>query len=276
MIASPSDVSEERRIIRDVIHHWNSINSEDKKIVLMPVGWETHSAPSMEGQAQDVINKQVLADCDLLVAAFWTRLGSPTGSSPSGTVEEIKRHLNLKKPTMIYFSSARVTPDQVDYQQYSALQEFKEWCESNGLIDKYDTAEEFRKKFDRQLAQTVIRDFAGAPEHLGNNSAGGTIVVSPPALPLLSDAAKWLLIEAAKDVDGIVIRSKTMGGLIIKTNGRNIVSPQDPRSEARWDDALDELCKENLLRDKNMHGRVYQVTNYGYEMADKLAREETA
>lgn len=40
MIASPGDVSQERRVIRDVIDEWNTIYSEDRRIVLMPVGWE--------------------------------------------------------------------------------------------------------------------------------------------------------------------------------------------------------------------------------------------
>ena len=40
MIASPGDVAKERQLIRDVIHEWNAIHAEDRKIVLMPVGWE--------------------------------------------------------------------------------------------------------------------------------------------------------------------------------------------------------------------------------------------
>lgn len=32
MIASPGDVSQERRIIRDVIEEWNTIHAEDRHI----------------------------------------------------------------------------------------------------------------------------------------------------------------------------------------------------------------------------------------------------
>jgi hypothetical protein len=56
MIASPSDVVQERRVIREVIHEWNSIHAEDRGIVLMPIGWETHSSPSMGERAQEIIN----------------------------------------------------------------------------------------------------------------------------------------------------------------------------------------------------------------------------
>ena len=76
MIASPSDVAKERQLIRDVIQEWNAIHAEDRRIVLMPVGWETHSAPDMGDRPQAIINKQLLKSCDLLVAVFWTRVFS--------------------------------------------------------------------------------------------------------------------------------------------------------------------------------------------------------
>jgi hypothetical protein len=76
MIASPRDVPLERGLIREVIHEWNSIHAEDKELVLMPIGWETDSSPAMGDRAQAILNKQVLKDCDLLVAVFWTRLES--------------------------------------------------------------------------------------------------------------------------------------------------------------------------------------------------------
>lgn len=81
MIASPSDVANERQVIRNVIQEWNFTHSEDKNIVLMPVGWESHSTPSMGDRPQAILNKQVLAGCDLLIAVFWTKLGTPTGKS---------------------------------------------------------------------------------------------------------------------------------------------------------------------------------------------------
>jgi len=38
MIASPGDVYQERRVIRDVVDEWNTIHAEDRHVVLMPVG----------------------------------------------------------------------------------------------------------------------------------------------------------------------------------------------------------------------------------------------
>jgi hypothetical protein len=160
MIACPSDVSLERKIVKDIVQEWNTINSEDKQIVLSPISWDTHSSPKMGERGQEIINKQVLEHCDLLVAIFRTRLGSPTGDYRSGTVEEIGKHVSSGKPAMIYFASVPVRLDSVDGKQYKALQDFKHECEQKGLIERYETISEFSKKFNRQLAHTIIRYFS--------------------------------------------------------------------------------------------------------------------
>ncbi|WP_271085671.1 hypothetical protein [Brevundimonas sp. NIBR11] len=90
LIASPGDVDEERQAIPEVIARWNNANAEANGVVLLPVKWETHSAPLMGDRAQGVINDQVVNSCDMAIGVFWTRLGSPTGVSESGTAEEIE------------------------------------------------------------------------------------------------------------------------------------------------------------------------------------------
>jgi hypothetical protein len=157
MIASPEDVREHRSVVRDIIYDWNNIHSVSTKMVLMPVGWETHSSPELSGRAQDLINEQVLKHCDLLVGIFWTRLGTPTGETASGSVEEIERHVAAGKPAMIYFSLEPIAPGY-DVGQYSALEEFKRRCSSRGLIVTFDNLADLRTKFTRQLQLTLLRN----------------------------------------------------------------------------------------------------------------------
>src|SRR5262245_26034200 len=159
MISSPGDVASERRIARDVVHEWNAVHSEERRTILLPVDWETHASPSMGERAQEIINKQLVRHSDMLVGLFWTRIGTPTGEAKSGTVEEIEEHLRAGKPVMLYFSSAPVRPDSVDDEQYQALRDFREWCRRRGLVEGYESIGEFRDKFQRQLAQTVVRTF---------------------------------------------------------------------------------------------------------------------
>ncbi len=125
MIASPGDVASERTIVRDVIYEWNAVHSNTRKIVLLPIGWESHSSPEMGGTPQSIINNQVLGKCDLMIGVFWTRIGTATDSFVSGTVEEIERHIQTGKPAMLYFSSQPVAMDTVDLEQIAKLKVFK-------------------------------------------------------------------------------------------------------------------------------------------------------
>ena len=42
LIASPSDVEEERDAVVSVIQAWNDLHSRSREIVLLPLRWETH------------------------------------------------------------------------------------------------------------------------------------------------------------------------------------------------------------------------------------------
>jgi hypothetical protein len=45
LIASPSDLADERRIVTDAINEWNAQHAAAEATVLLPVKWETHSIP---------------------------------------------------------------------------------------------------------------------------------------------------------------------------------------------------------------------------------------
>ena len=231
----------------------------------MPVGWESHSSPEMGNRPQAIINKQVLKDADFLIAVFWTRLGSPTGVAPSGTVEEIEEHIAAEKPTMIYFSSAPVRPDSIDSEQYEALKSFKATCKQRGLIEEYESIDEFCDKFRRQLAQKVIACCLSRNQQIDSDSASANQTQS--VISALSEEAKELLINAA--VKGSARRTKAIGGVTsISANNRTFNEIRDPRSIAKWQDALDQLMQFDLLHTTG--GKIFYVTESGYQLADKL------
>ena len=60
MIASPSDVAAERAAVRQTLADWNVIHSESRRIVLLPIGWETHSSPQMGQHPQKIASPDVV------------------------------------------------------------------------------------------------------------------------------------------------------------------------------------------------------------------------
>lgn len=175
LVASPSDVDEERDTVTSVIQGWNDLHSLTRKIVLLPVRWETHTSPEYGVRPQEVINKQIVDDCDILVGIFWTRIGSPTGVADSGTLEEIERVARSGKPVMLYFSRVAVDPELIKTEQIEKLKIFKEKTLSIGLVESFRTRNEFRDKFAQQLERKV-RD-------LESSESSG---VSPIALSFIS------------------------------------------------------------------------------------------
>ena len=264
MIASPDDVTEEPRIARDVIYDWNATHSESHRIALLPVSWETHAAPALGDRPQELINRQVLRGCDVLIAIFWTRLGTPTGLEPSGTVEEIKAHLQAGKPAMVYFSSAPINPQRIDHAQLNQLSAFKDEMKSQGLIAEYGSQSQFKEILTRQLSQTILQHL---PTHREPTDYD-PIADDAKAPPSITDDAQRLLRAAA--ADGRVLMIGTASGTLVLASGEQFSDPSDPRSEAKCRRLLDELTHRGYLEDRQGTGKMFHVTAEGFEAADIL------
>lgn len=168
LVASPSDCAHERRLIPEVIAEWNAVHSLSNAAVIEPVLWETHSRPDLGDRPQGIINKQLVANCDLLIGAFWTRLGTPTGDAVSGTAEEIEQFRGAGKPVLLYFSGAPVVPESLDAAQYAALTEYRKSLGEQGLYFKYESLAEFRVLLQRHIAGHMIelvKEAGGNPSY---------------------------------------------------------------------------------------------------------------
>ncbi|CAE6760633.1 hypothetical protein R69776_03354 [Paraburkholderia nemoris] len=266
LIASPGDVPGERQIIREVLHEWNAVNSEKRGIVLLPVGWETHSSPEMGDHPQALINKQLASACDLLVGVFWTRLGTPTDQYMSGSVEEIEEHIKASKVAMLYFSSAPVELDSVDHEQYSRLKAFKESCKTRGLFEPYSNLGEFKDKLYRHIQLKVN-------QHESFNAEGPAEEVVPPGEPApamdkLTREAAFMLKSATDGGEGMIMHLRHLGGCVIHTGSVNFVEDQGARNIALWEGVIDELESFGLIRAANAKREMFRVTREGYEIAE--------
>ncbi len=148
-IASPGDVKSERELVKRVLARWNNIHSQEKRMVLLPVTWETNAAPEYGIDAQDYINEELLDNSDMVIGIFWSRIGTPTRNHEGRTVEEIYRNAAMHKLTMLYFSQKDV-PANVDLDQLDKVRRFKKSV-SSSLYEEYRTEVEFEKKLFDQL-----------------------------------------------------------------------------------------------------------------------------
>ena len=276
MIASPSDVASERSIVREVIYDWNAVHSERERIVLLPVGWESHSSPEMGARPQEIINELTVDKCDLLVGIFGTRIGTDTGEYSSGTVKEIEGHIALGKPAMLYFSKQLGDSAAFDGDQYAKLEGLKKDYESRGLYEIYDGDADFKDKFYRQLEIKVNQHEIFRFRVEGIASSLG-MEESESDVPQLSHEAKILLKEASQDKAGRILHYANIRQTAILVNDNDIIPDQSPRVVAKWSAALQELVDASLLENStvrldrpNPRQRLFQVTYRGYEVADMI------
>jgi len=268
MLASPSDVNDERQIAQHIIHDWNNIHSKTRKIVLLPLSWEYNVAPSMGNRPQAIINEKVLKYADILIGIFWTRIGTPTGKAISGSVEEIDEHIKSDKPTMLYFSNKPVLPDSIDPEQYKAVKNLKKKYQSNGITKDFDSVDDFRTKFQRHLAIQL-----NEPEYLISGTETFEFesgLNTTDIKRVLSKESKELLKEASKDIAGEIMKLSYIGGFIFQTNGKQMNEDDSPRTKAKWEAAIDELLNLDLIYSVGYKGDIYHLTDKGFKLADEL------
>jgi hypothetical protein len=98
-LASPSDLQEERKAIRDVVEEFNASWANELGYQVELMGWEETIAGF--GRPQHLIN-QDLDRCDLFLGMIWKRWGTPPdhdGNFTSGFEEEFERSMARREKT---------------------------------------------------------------------------------------------------------------------------------------------------------------------------------
>jgi hypothetical protein len=94
---------------------------------------------------------------DILVAIFWSRIGTPTATAESGTVEEIQRAIARGKKVMIYFSDLEPLPAGASIEQVRRLSSFREQLRAHRSCWTFQSRSRFRDDFANHLA-LVLND----------------------------------------------------------------------------------------------------------------------
>lgn len=156
LIASPGDLEQERGVIEAVINDWNASHAADEGMVLLPMRWE-HAVPEYGERPQAILNRRLVGECDILIGAFWSRVGTPTGGSESGTVEEIEQFARARKPVLLYFSSRQMDLDRVDTDQLTRVRELRARLEKVALVGQFSSVEQLETRLTRDLIQQMRR-----------------------------------------------------------------------------------------------------------------------
>lgn len=254
LIASPSDVQQERDEIEAAIFKWNSLYAEELNVVLLPGRWENDVAPAFnEKEAQQVINSQLVNRCDILIGVFWTKLGTPTLNHSSGTLEEINIFIENGKEIMLYFID-RAIPRDSDFEQVRSVDEFK--SKYRGLYAPYNSNEIINhlyrkvKDYKRNSGAKVTR--SEISEVQNNESSVEDLILSN-----VLSLKEYLLLYFIIDTENRNLGSRWMAeDTISKIEKWQLVNGLNSNIDVYYEDVVATLCERGILE-------VAETTSYG-------------
>lgn len=255
-IASPSDVKEERELAIEIINKWNTVHSAATNINLLPLSWENNLAPNLSIPGQQQINEELLEKADLLIGFFWTRVGTKYKDFKSATVAEIEFHVAKKKPTIVLFSNIEVGNSSVEHQ-LDLLKELKSDFYSRGLVQEYDSHEDFKDKLYTYI-ELIINQykklFTGYA--IDNAKKEGNIED-------LSENSQIMISNMAKLPSELLV-SNSKNGLHIQCGSEVLFAGEDAAVEIEWFASLEELLHKKLIDKKS--SSTFSLTLSGLEL----------
>ena len=161
-IASPSDVEEERDVLEKVIKNVNQTFAGLEPIQLRLVRWEDAVQPAVGGDPQEIINSQVAGNYEVFIGILWTRFGTPTPRSDSGTLEEFEAAMARYREdpssvvVMFYFKDTPRAPTEIDPEQLKKVQEFRSKYEQEGIYGTFTDIRNFESTLHTHLTRLVL------------------------------------------------------------------------------------------------------------------------
>lgn len=135
-----------------------------------------------------------------------------------------------------------------------------------------------KRKIDATKASACLKadpggEWGGVSESrpLGPGKSVGSEEVEEYKEDLLSNSARDLLWSAAEDPGGDILSVGSMEGWSVQTNGRNLATLGDARSEALWKGALQELVERGYVGPQGQRGEAFKVSRQGYDAIDAMS-----
>ena len=176
-LASPGDLQDERKAIRDVVDEFNESWADNLGYQIELLGWED-TVPGF-GRPQELINQDV-DRCDLFIGLIWKRWGTPPdkdGKFSSGFQEEfelsIDRRENSGSPEIALFF--KEIPDQFTEDPGEDLKRVLEFrktiiAEKKILFQEFSKIQDIEKLVRKLMAAHVNRvkaeDAASEPKEV--------------------------------------------------------------------------------------------------------------
>lgn len=274
MIGSPSDVADDRDAAEKALTEWNRRYTDTYHIAFIPLRWEYDSAPVYGRHPQETVNREMCDKSDMLISIFWSRLGTPTDTQASGTVEEIELHNATHKPILLYFNQKGI-PHDADFDQFKKLKDYKKSIQDRSMYHEYSTVDQLREDIVDHLKIMVeteepfitdLKAFLDRPDK--QNIDTSVLSNSSGTHSTIRIEGTVLLAYASKDPSGQIIIINNAEGRIITSCGKLFCRSKVQRTIALWDDVINELRVKGYIKQADHKGEIFTLTTQGFNFAD--------
>ena len=156
ILIAPDDVENELEAIRTVVEQANQLRPRERLTIW---NWRTDATPGMHLDGpQGLTDKQMrISEADLVIAVFWSRLGTPVKDEDSGTAHELrlawKSWKATGKPTVWIYFCMRAIPQSAyeDPDQFPKLVSFRKSLPKEQVFSEFESVEELQRDFTKHL-----------------------------------------------------------------------------------------------------------------------------
>ena len=262
-ISCPGDIVDELSSIRLVIEEINKTAGKQNLYSLELLNWKTDTYTQIGDDAQDVINKQIEPEYDILVGLMWQKVGTPTKRDKSGTIEEINRAIASKeKEFLIYF---KTTPPEnlnlINLDHLSVINQYKKELSDEGVLYKeFNSPATFESLFRINLTNLII-DKLLAPKGSINISEVSTKPNKYVAITNLISEVETKN-EDVIDIDIFVLVEETMSYLNSVTSSLSSMTVASTDFTANLQIRTNELNRFNKIKDDKLRiNKVKTIVN---------------
>lgn len=260
LIASPGDI-DHRSEIASAVTNWTVIHGLVNGTAAIPIRWEHHATGYYGKRPQGQINEQLVREADVVVACFWTRLGTPTGEAESGTVEEIELAQTLGKPVVVYVCEAPYQ-SSVDAGELARLKEYLRSLRPMAITTPYKTPSDLTNNLTRDLSKLIPTPKSPQGRLASSENSETTVE--------LGRIEKELLVEAAQTKSGEILLYDR-GGKFFLRGGRlsEMTQGLSAKEAAIWREALQLLIASGMIERVN-NSPTHRLTAKGNREVESL------
>lgn len=156
LLSAPSDTVAECKAAEEELLKINRTHCSETGIDFFPTDWRRDSRADSGDEPQQLLNKQIVEDADIILAIFKERFGTPTSQYGSGTEEEIFLGLEMKKPVLVYFWNPPEGFIPQDASQFASIEILKTKLQSRVIYQTFSDTDKLRSQVRHDFTKLMF------------------------------------------------------------------------------------------------------------------------